>query len=350
MNDEQCPAPLLRTPSRVRLSPIGWIGAALVGLWLVVTPFTSSVNEFRQETELVVAVLAVLGVNIATGFGGMISLGHGVFVAVGAFGTAFAVDDLGLPWAVAILAGALVAGVFGALVGLPALRIRGIHLALVTLGLAMAFQPLAKRIPAFTGGVSGRSVAADVVPPSWLGASRWSAALYRYLICLAVVALVLWLSHNLVRSRAGRAMQAVRDDETAAAVYGVNPVTTRVATFAVSASVAGLAGALGVVLVPFASQASYPPQESLVLYAMAVLGGLGTIWGAIAGVAIREVAATASAQLARLDGFGPLSDLFDLLGDERFLFGAALIGLTFVFPQGFVGVGSRPARNKAEYR
>ncbi len=326
---------------RTRIGPLGWIGAAALGVWLVAMPLTSEVTEFRARTELVVAVLAVLGVTVATGFGGMISLGHGVFVATGAFGTAFAVDDLGLPWMAGMLAGALIAGTLGILVGVPALRIRGIYLALVTLGLAMAYQPLAKRFPSLTGGVSGRGVDLEMLPPSWFGTSRWSAACYRYLICLIVVALVLWLTRNLAYSSVGRAIRAVRDDDTAAAVYGVNVVTIRVGTFAFSAMVSGLAGALSVVLVPYVSQESYPPQESLMLYALAVLGGLHSVWGAVVGVAIREVAVAAGARLARVDGLGPISELFDLLADDRFLFAVALIALTLVFPDGLVGTGSR---------
>ncbi|WP_419945583.1 branched-chain amino acid ABC transporter permease [Candidatus Poriferisodalis sp.] len=307
-------------------------------------PLTSSVTEFRDGAGLVVTVVAVLGVTIATGFGGVISLGHGVFVATGAFGTAIAVNDLKLSWIGAVVLGAAIAGVLGALVALPMLRIRGIYLALVTLGLAMSFQPVVKRFPALTGGVGGRGVDLEVLPASWLGTSRWAVVCYRYLICIAAVAVVLWLTHNLVNSRAGRAMRAVRDNETAAAVYGVNIVSTRVATFAVSAAVSGFAGALGVVLVPYVSQESYPPQESLLLYALAVLGGLHSVWGAVAAVAIREVAEVLGAQLARVDGLGPLSEFFDLLADERFLFALALVALTLLFPHGLTGSGSQGAR------
>ncbi len=309
-------------------------------------PLTSTSTQLLRNTQAVVTVLAVLGVNLATGYGGMISLGHGVFVAVGSFGTAYAVADLGLPWAVAIPVGAVLAGTLGAVVGLPALRIKGIYLALVTLGLGIVFQPLSKRLPAFTGGVSGRTVDAEMTAPTWLGTSRWSDGLYRYLICVAVVAMALWVVHQLVDSRPGRAMRAVRDDDTAAAVHGVNLTTTRLATFAVSAALAGLAGSLHVVLVPFASQESFPPQESLVLYATAVLGGLGSIWGSVLGVALREVAAIAGSGLARLDGLGAVSALFDLFDDERLLFGVALIALTFVFPRGLASATVRHTRRR----
>lgn len=330
----------LERPRR-RIGLLSWIGAALLGVWLVAMPLTSSVTELRQNTQIIVMVLAVLGVNIATGYGGMISLGHGVFVAVGAFAAAYAVDDLALPWALSILAGAAFAGVIGAVVGLPALRIKGIHLALVTLGLAIVFQPLAKRVPAFSGGVSGRAVGAELVPPSWFGTGRWAEGLYRYLICLVVVGLAMWLTHNLINSRPGRAMRAVRDNDTASAVYGVNLVASRVSTFAVSASLAGLAGALGIVLVPFTSQESYPFQESLVLYATAVLGGLGSLWGSVLGVAIREVFSRIGELLGDVSGLGPLGEFLRLLDEEQFVFGVLLVALTFVFPRGLIGLFKR---------
>ncbi|WP_423920250.1 branched-chain amino acid ABC transporter permease [Candidatus Poriferisodalis sp.] len=328
-------------PGRRRISPLSGIGALLAGAWLIVMPLTSTVTELRQNTQIVVMVLAVLGVNIATGYGGMISLGHGVFVAVGSFAAAYAVDDMGLPWLLSILAGAAVAGAVGALVGLPALRIKGIHLALVTLGLAIVFQPLAKRVPAFSGGVSGRAVGAEMVPPEWFGTSRWAEGLYRYLICLAIVALAMWVTHNVINSRPGRAMRAIRDNDTAAAVYGVNLVATRVNTFVVSASLAGLAGALGIVLVPFTSQESYPFQESLVLYATAVLGGLGSLWGSVLGVAIREVFSWIGELVGGVSGLGPVSELLSLLDEEQFVFGVLLVALTFVFPRGLVGMFAR---------
>lgn len=332
--------------TRRRTSPLSWMGIGLLAVWLVAMPLTSTATQLVQNTQAMVMVLAVLGVNLATGYGGMISLGHGVFVAVGSFATAYAAADMGLPWAVSILIGAVLAGTLGAVVGLPALRIKGIYLALVTLGLAIVFQPLSKRFTAFTGGVSGRTVEAEMIAPTWFGTSRWSEGLYRYLICVAVVVTALWLVRQLVDSRPGRAMRAVRDDDTAAAVYGVNLTTNRLGTFAASAALAGLAGALHVVLVPFASQESFPPQESLVLYATAVLGGLGSIWGSVLGVAIREAAAATGSGLASIDGLGVISELFDLFDDERLLFGVALILLTFVFPRGLASAIVRRTRRR----
>jgi branched-chain amino acid transport system permease protein len=316
---------------------MAWVGLVLLVAWLIWWPMSSNTTELRQHTQVVVTVAAVLGVNIATGYGGMISLGHGVFVGVGSFAAAYYADDMSMPWLVAIVLAMATAGVAGALVGLPALRIKGIHLALVTLGLAIVFQPLAKRFPEYTGGVSGRAVDARFEAPTWFGDTRYADAVWRYLFCVLAVGIALLLTWNLVNSRPGRAVRALRDNDTAAAVYGVDLVRTRVSTFAVSASLAGLAGALQIVLVPFASQETFTAQASLVLYATAVIGGLGAIWGSVVGVALREVVSWIGEQLSALDGLGVISEFFALLDEETFVFGLFLLLLTYVFPRGLVG-------------
>ena len=263
-----------------RVSRMSAFGIAVLCVALAVIPFLTTTTSLRQASQIIVSVLAVLGVNVATGYGGMISLGHGVFVGVGAFATGYYVDDLSMPWLLAITLGAATAGIAGAFVGIPALRIKGIHLALVTLGLAIVFRPLSKRFPSITGGVSGRSIEARFDAPGWWpGDGRMASSVYRYVFCVLVVLLALWATWNVVNSRFGRSMRALRDNDTAAAVYGIDLVSARVTTFAISAGLAGLCGALQVVLVPFVSQDKFPAQESLVIYASAVVGGLGTIWG-----------------------------------------------------------------------
>ena len=325
-----------------RVSRLSAFGIAALGAALILIPFLSSTTGLRQTSQIIVSVLAVLGVNIATGYGGMISLGHGVFVGVGAFATGYYVSDLSLPWLVAIVLGAATAGVFGALAGLPALRIRGIHLALVTLGLAIVFRPLSKRFPSITGGVSGRSIEARFDAPGWWpGDSRMASSVYRYLFCVIVVLLALWATWNVVNSRFGRSMRALRDNPTAAAVYGVDLISARVTTFALSAALAGLCGALQVVLVPFVSQDKFPAQESLIIYASAVVGGLGTIWGSVLGVLARTVVGKLGEVAAEFDGLGPVGEFFSLLDDSAFVFGFGLILLTFLFPRGLAGIRRR---------
>ncbi len=316
-----------------------WTIGVGIAAWLVLTPFLGDISTIRSHSQTVILVAAVLGVNIATGYGGMISLGHGVFVAMGSFGTAYCVDQLALPWVVGVAGGMAVAAATGAIVGLPALRIRGIYLALVTLGLAIVFQPLAKRFPAFTGGVSGRNVEAEVVAPAWWPhAGRAGDASYRYVVCLVVVAAAIWATAALLRGRPGRTIKAVRDNSTAAAVFGVHLTRTRVSTFALSAALAGLTGALGVMLVPYISQESFPPQESLLLYATAVIGGLGVLWGSVLGVALRETVARLAEMVDLSERADVLGELALLLRDQAIVFGVGLIVLTFAFPKGVAGV------------
>ena len=322
-----------------RFSRIGLFGVALAVGGLAIIPFVTSTTGLRQASQIVIGVLAVLGVNVATGYGGMISLGHGVFIGVGSFATGYYVDGLGFPWLLAIALGAATAALSGALVGLPALRIKGIHLALVTLGLAIVFQPLSKRFPKFTGGVSGKGIEAKFVAPSWWpGDTRMATVVYRYLFCIVIVGLALWATWNLVNSRFGRSMRAIRDNDTAAAVYGVDLVSARLQTFAVSAGLAGLCGALQVVLVPFVSQEKFTAQTSLVIYATAVIGGLGTIWGSILGVVALTVVGAAGKAAAGVDGLGPIGEVFGLLDEAAFVFGVGLILLTFLFPRGLAGI------------
>lgn len=330
-----------------RVSRMSAFGIAVLCVALAVIPFLTTTTSLRQASQIIVSVLAVLGVNVATGYGGMISLGHGVFVGVGAFATGYYVDDLSMPWLLAITLGAATAGIAGAFVGIPALRIKGIHLALVTLGLAIVFRPLSKRFPSITGGVSGRSIEARFDAPGWWpGDGRMASSVYRYVFCVLIVLLALWAAWNVVNSRFGRSMRALRDNDTAAAVYGIDLVSARVTTFAISAGLAGLCGALQVVLVPFVSQDKFPAQESLVIYASAVVGGLGTIWGSVLGVVARTVVAKAGDAVAGFDGLGPIGEFFDLLDESAFVFGLGLIVLTFLFPTGLAGIGRKDRLRK----
>ena len=330
-----------------RVSRMSAFGIAVLCVALAVIPFLTTTTSLRQASQIIVSVLAVLGVNVATGYGGMISLGHGVFVGVGAFATGYYVDDLSMPWLLAITLGAATAGIAGAFVGIPALRIKGIHLALVTLGLAIVFRPLSKRFPSITGGVSGRSIEARFDAPGWWpGDGRMASSVYRYVFCVLIVLLALWAAWNVVNSRFGRSMRALRDNDTAAAVYGIDLVSARVTTFAISAGLAGLCGALQVVLVPFVSQDKFPAQESLVIYASAVVGGLGTIWGSVLGVVARTVGAKAGDVGAGFDGLGPIGEFFDLLDESAFVFGLGLIVLTFLFPTGLAGIGRKDRLRK----
>ena len=318
------------------MTGVFWVGVALVAL-----PIVYDSIELRRVSLTLALFLAILGVNLATGYCGLISLGHGAFVGIGAFGTAWFADAGGMPWPVAILGGVLAAGVSGVFIGVPALRIRGIHLALVTLGVAVVFQPLARRFPQFSGGVSGKAVAARIVAPDWLGGGRFADTFWQYCIVVVSCLAALLIVRNLVNSRWGRSVRAVRDNEQAAAIYGVNLTHVRVGVFVISAALAGLGGAMQVVLFPWVSPDAYTTFDSLTIYAVAVIGGLGTLRGSVLGVtALIAVPRVQSLVSSGVDGGS--NPWLDLLGSEALVFGAALTVLAIAFPGGLAAIDTAP--------
>lgn len=300
----------------------------IVTLVLLAAPFVTTDLQLRRFSQVLVLVLAVLGVNFCTGYAGLVSLGHGVFVGIGAFAMANYLDDLSLSFLPALLLATVTTGLFGVLLGLPALRVKGIYLALLTFGFALVFGPVARRLGSITGGVNGRAVEFNGDPPDWTGLGTDRTQLYRYALCVLVVVAWFLMSHSLVNSRMGRAMRATKDDETAAASFGVNLTVVKTGAFAISAAMAGSAGALQTFLFPFVSHTKFDVFLSLRLYAAAVIGGLGSMVGAVYGVA--------SLLLVPL-----LSRILGSFGSETIVFGLALILLTYFAPTGVAGLADR---------
>ncbi len=300
----------------------------IITLILLAMPFLATDLQLRRFSQVLVLVLAVLGVNFCTGYVGLVSLGHGVFVGVGAFAMANYLDDLSMPFLPAMVLSTATAGLFGVVLGLPALRIKGVYLALLTFGYALAFGPVARRLGTITGGVNGRSVEYAETPPSWTGLGADRTQLYRYAICVLVVLVWFALVHSLMSSRVGRAMRAVRDDETAAAAFGVDLTVIKTGAFGLSAAMAGSAGALQTFLFPFVTHSKFDVFLSLRLYAAAVIGGLGALVGAVYGVA--------SLLLVPVIG-----RILGAEGSETIVFGLALILLTYLAPNGLAGIADR---------
>lgn len=300
----------------------------IIAVILIAAPFVATDLQLRRFSQVLVLVLAVLGVNFCTGYVGLVSLGHGVFVGIGAFAMANYLDDLSLAFLPALLLATITTGLFGVVLGLPALRVKGIYLALLTFGYALVFGPLARRLGTITGGVNGRSVEFNGDPPAWTGLAAERTQLYRYALCVLVVLAWFVLSHSLINSRMGRAMRAVKDDETAAASFGVDLTVIKTGAFGLSAAMAGSAGALQTFLFPFVSHTKFEVFLSLRLYAAAVIGGLGTLAGAVYGVA--------SLLLVPVIG-----TILGALGSETIVFGLALILLTYLAPNGLAGLAER---------
>ena len=339
---EQDDHPALSTSHRHWPSWGRWLFAGMLAVTaalLVVLPALVDALALRRYASLMVLSLGVLGIVVATGHTGLISLGHGAFVGLGAFAMGWFLDSRGLPFILAVIATFCFCAVVGFALGVPAVRIKGIYLALVTLGIAVVFPSLAKRFPSITGGTTGRPVETTMEPPSWTGLGEEHAVTVRYYFCLVVCVLLFIGTRNVLIGRMGRAMQAVRDDEAAAATFGVNLIRVKAGAFGLSAGLAGTAGALQAVLFPFVSHQQFDVFLSFRLYAAAVLGGVGYLIGAVYGVLALIVVPTLNEVMGSVTGSDD-----GLLKNDVIVFGLGLIALTFVSPDGAAGLTRRLSR------
>jgi branched-chain amino acid transport system permease protein len=259
---------------------------ALVGLGVLYL-LIQSLSDYRNSQLAPVAftVCAVAGLTLLVGLSGQISLGHGAFMAVGAYTLAliqgkWTLNGHGNLQLIALLAGsAAVAAVFGAVVGVAAARLRGPYLAGATLALAIGLPSVAsyEKLSGKLGGNSGLTVLSPN-PPSGMDFYKWQS-----IICCLAAVVVLWFLANVSRSRVGRSFRAVRDDEIAASLCGLSVARVQILAFILSAACAGLAGGLVAVVDLTAGPQGFPLSLSLGLLAAAVFGGLGSMAGAVYG-------------------------------------------------------------------
>ena len=265
------------------LSTLAWkrVGIAAALVLAVALPLISSDYRTFQFTLALVYAIALLGLNILTGYNGQISLGHGAFYAIGAYTAAILMEHAGFPyWATLPIAGA-VCLVVGFLFGLPALRLEGLYLALATFALAVAVPQLLKYhlVERWTGGVQGIVIIKPDAP--WglpLSQDEW---LYFFALAVAVVLFI--VGRNLLDSRTGRALRAIRDQHIAAETMGVNTAIFKSLAFGVSAFYTGIAGALGAIVVQFVAPDSFNIFVSISFLVGMVVGGLASISGAFYG-------------------------------------------------------------------
>jgi branched-chain amino acid transport system permease protein len=311
----------------VRRTLAGVIATALIVLLLSI-----KLNAFRdyQIAEIAVDVTAVAGLTVLTGLSGQISLGHGAFMAIGAYTTALLIIHLNWPYILVLLIAAVVTAAGGAIVGVAAARLRGPYLAGATLMLGVALPSVALAYQSVFGGDQGLTVVSTA--PGFLGANfpltRWQAW-----VASAVALVTLFLLSNLSRGRVGRDWRAVRDDEVAAALAGVHVATARVLAFVVSAACAGLAGSLLAIVTTQAGPGSFTITVSITLLTAAVIGGLGTLPGAIWGSLLVVLLPTYITDIATSHG------LSSSVGSNIPIvaYGVILIVVMLAFPQGIQG-------------
>jgi branched-chain amino acid transport system permease protein len=248
---------------------------------LAVVPFVTKNFYIFQITLAIIYAIAILGLNLLTGFNGQFSLGHSAFYAIGAYTAAIMMDGFDVNYAWTLPAAAVVCFIFGFLFGLPALRLEGVYLALATFALAIAIPQMLKSslVEHWTGGVQGIAIIKPDAPFGLpLSSDQW---LYIFTVVVAIVMYV--CANNLVRSRTGRALIAIRDHPIAASAMGINVSLYKSLTFGVSALYTGVAGALGAIAISFVAPDSFTFSLAVALFVGLVVGGTGSIPGTFFG-------------------------------------------------------------------
>ena len=303
------------------MPPRAWtLGLAAVALAVaLVLPFTLTNFRLFQFSQVFIYAIALLGLNILTGFNGQISLGHGAFYAVGAYTTAIMIDQWSVPYGWTIPTAGLVCLVAGFLFGIPALRLEGLYLALATFALALAVPQILKYFEHWTGGSQGIVLSKPkapwgltITPDQWL-----------YFLCLAVLVLLFVLAANLLRGRTGRAIIAIRDNAIAAQSMGVNTALYKSLTFGVSAAYTGVAGALSAVTIAYVAPDSFDVFRSITFLVGVVIGGLASISGAIFGALFIQFVPNWAQDISKAAPWA--------------IYGIFLIGFMYAMPRGIAG-------------
>jgi branched-chain amino acid transport system permease protein len=318
----------------------------------LVLPFQLSTAALTTATFVVIAAIGATGLNILTGYTGQISLGHAFFLAAGAYTGAKLGEDWGWSAAVWIPAAGVAAALCGAVIGPVALRLRGLYLAIVTLGLVFIGQHVFFNAESLTGGPQGRTFPPVVIGPFDLSAGQVMRVgglvvdhngLY-YFLALALLAGATAFAWNLRRTRTGRAMVAVREREVAAAVMGVDVRRVKIAAFTTSAFLAGVSGALYASYLSFAQPGEWSLLLSIQFVAAVIVGGMGTVAGPILGAAVVFALPTLLKNLPFLPeeaaGGVSVSDLSSIA------YGLLIVAFLVLEPRGLVGLAARLGTNQ----
>ena len=256
-----------------------WTVAALLVLFAVVAPLSLHEYYLSIINLVMIAVVGALGLNILVGYTGQISIGHAAFMSVGAYTAANLAVKAHLPFWITLPAGGLMAALIGAIVGIPSLRIKGLYLAIATLAGQLIIEWTINHVPWISGGAQA---SIQVPRPSLLGYElRTQGQLYFFLLFYTVVASVATL--NLVRSRIGRAFVAIRDQDIAAEIIGIDIFRYKLMSFAISSFYAGVCGVLYTYYLGIANYEQFQIVVSIDYLAMIIIGGLGSVLGSILG-------------------------------------------------------------------
>ncbi len=296
-----------------------WLLGVLLAALLIVTPIVAPSYLTFQLTGVMAYAVAAIGLNLIIGYAGQISLGHNAFFALGAYTAALSVAHFHVHYVVSVLIAAAVTFVVGFLAGFPAQRLKGLYLALITLVLAVSVSPVIKHFKAYTNGMSGMSVDRPS-PPAWSGLTQDA---WVYYVVLMFTAVCFFLARNFVAGSTGRALTAIRQAPLAASSMGVDVNGYKVLIFGLGSMFAGIGGAIFNFSIGFIAPDSFNLLLSVSFLAAIVVGGLGTVWGAlVAGLFLQFVPSYAS-------------DISNALAGA--VYGGILIVCMFFMPKGIVG-------------
>lgn len=298
--------------------------------------FDGFLEPFRtfQAMRFAIWLIILMGLNLLTGYSGQISLGHGAFVAVGAYIAAIFMNELSMPVFLAVLFAGVITGLIGFLIGIPALRLSGPYLAIATLALVIVLPQMLKHpmVDQWTGGVMGISLTTPHSPDSL--ADRATDDQWLYYVCMVPAVIMTAMAWSITRSRIGRAFVALRDSEIGAQQMGVNVSLYKMTAFGLSALYAGTGGALFIFTQAYLGPASFDILLSLTMMVMIVLGGLGAVVGTIAAAVIMTMRIDLTDFIA---GNIPFGDRLGIETSRGALFGILLI-LSIIFtPRGVAG-------------
>ncbi|MDB5818214.1 MAG: branched-chain amino acid transporter permease [Rhizobacter sp.] len=311
-----------RSSSRRERHPM--FSPVVIGFAVLAVALTFFAKDYRlfQATMVLSYAISLLGLNILTGYNGQISLGHGAFYAIGAYTTAILMDRFAVPYYLTIPAAGFVCLIAGYLFGLPALKLEGLYLALATFALGVVLPQLLKykHLEGWTGGVGGIVLTKPDAPFSLpLSPDQWL-----YLFSLVVTAVMFIVAHNLLEGSVGRAIVAIRDHSMASETMGVDNRHYKAMTFGVSALYTGVGGALSAIAVQFVAPDSFTMFLSISLLVGVVVGGVGTISGALYGAVFIMFVPSAAETISKDAPWA--------------VYGLVLLLLMFTMPSGVAGM------------
>jgi branched-chain amino acid transport system permease protein len=318
-----------------------WRVLALAAVPLLVIFLPKALGDYYNFRFALVGIyfIAIIGLNVLTGYSGQISLGHGAFLAFGAYTTAIlaANYDVGVYWTIPIAG--ILTGIFGFLFGLPALRLSGVYLALATFSLATSIPLIAKRYEGFAGGGQGKTIDLPSSPVGGLSTNEWLSYL-----TWAIAAVMFGTAWLVLRGSWGRAFRAVRDAPIAAVSSGVSLARYKTFAFAIAAAYAGVGGALFAIANAFVNPDTFPVALSILLLTGAVVGGLGSLEGMLFGAIFIQFAPDWGEKLSKQVHFN------EATVQSTVFYGLILLAVLFLMPQGAAGLLHQLAKSLQRLR